>query len=168
VENSFSERAIVRTLAVLGSVVMFMTMAVPQTNAASPGAFSTTDAALISTYSAILTAQHNGANVSQLVAQLNSAVALYQKALTENSTNPSGAMLDLRNATQIASVVSAQAPTISQAGASSTQLRDAVSISSAVAVGVTAVLAYVFGGRIYRRVWFFLYKDYVVVSSKDG
>jgi hypothetical protein len=153
---------------IVALAVLSMAKLTPYNAAASSTDFSNANSALSSAYVATLSAQQKGGNISQLVSQLNVAISMYQKAQDENSTNPSGALSDLQNVIRMASNVTVQSSIISQAGASTVQLRDAVSVSSAVAVGIIAVLIYVFGGRIYRRLWFYLYKDYVVVGAKDG
>jgi hypothetical protein len=156
------------SLLFLALIIIFIAKASINSNAASASDFTGANSAINSAYSATLAAQQKGGNVSQLVTQLNSAIAQYQKAERENSTNPSVALSDLQNATRIAGSVVTQAPTVAAAGTASVQSRDVLSISSAVAIGIIAVLIYIFGERIYRRLWYYFYKDYLVVSSKNG
>ncbi len=157
-----------KTAALFIVAVFFFSSAGPRIYAADTASFSGTNSALASAYAATLAAENHGGNVSALVAELNTAISSYQNAIRENATNPSAAALDLANASQLASEVIAQAPAISAEGASLVRFRDAISISSAIAIGVLAGLVYLFGGRIYRRLWYSLYKDYVVRSGNDA
>ena len=113
-------------------------------------------------FSASQSAERQGGNVSSLIAQLNRALTLIQQASAENATNPTQAAADLANATKIAQDVTVEAASITQMGISATQAADFRSIVTASAVVVAAVLIYLFGGRVYRRLWLRVYKDYVV------
>lgn len=137
------------------------------TNAASSSDFSSANSSINSAFSSIYTAQKDGGNVTLLIAKLNAAVALVEKAQVENASNPSQATSDLQNATQIANQVSSQAPQIASAGRSATQFNEAVSISSAAAIIIIAALIYFYGARIYHKTWFYLYKKYLV-RPKNG
>ena len=128
---------------------------------------SSVDGSIQSAFLSAHSAEKTGGNVSSIVAQLNAAIALVQKADAENATNPSQASRDLQNATTIAQGVSVSAPSLGRAGSSARQDTDITSIGSAIGVVVLASLAYLFGGRIYRRIWLFAYRDYVVRPS-DG
>jgi len=107
-------------------------------------------------------AEKSGGNISSLVAKLNDAIQLVQKAGAENATDPARAAADLQNATAIAQSVAAESPSISQAGGAARQTTEAASASAASAIVMIAVLTYLFGGRIYRRAWLHLHRDYVV------
>ncbi len=115
-----------------------------------------------SAFAAAQSAERQGGNVTSLIAQLNGALALIQKASAENSTNPTQAAADLANATKIAQSVTLEAASVTQMGISSTQAADLRSIITATGIAVAAVLIYLFGGRVYRRLWLHIYKDYVV------
>ena len=155
-------------LALLALIILLIAKGSIYASGAAASDFSSANSAINSAYTATLAAQQKGGNVSQLVSQLNSAISLLQKASRENSTNPSGALSDLQNATRIAGGVITQAPSIAAVGSASIQSRDVLSISSAVAIGIIALLLYIFGERIYRRLWYYLYKEYLVVPAKNG
>ncbi|HKW04682.1 MAG TPA: hypothetical protein VJN71_05225 [Nitrososphaerales archaeon] len=137
------------------------------TNAASGSDFSSANNSINSAFSSIFAAQKDGGNVTSLIAKLNTAVALLSKAQSENATNPPQATSDLQNATQIAQQVTSEAPPVASAGRSAVQFNEAVSISSAAGIIIIAALIYIYGGRIYHRTWFYLYKKYLV-RAKNG
>jgi hypothetical protein len=130
--------------------------------AASQNDFSTTNNAITSAFVATHSAEVKGGNVSSLVIQLNAALYLMQKAQSENSTNPAQASTDLQNATQLAEQVSSDSSGIAQSGVSARSTQMDESIGASVAIIVIAILIYIFGGRIYRGAWLFVYRDYVV------
>ncbi len=134
-------------------------------SAASANNFAGTNSAISAAFVATYDAQKNGGNVSALISELNAAVTLVEKAQAENSTNPSRALSDLQNATQIANLVQSQSTSISRAGASALQVRNSESIGSAIAIAVVASLIYIYGGRIYRRAWLYAYRNHVVKPS---
>src|SRR5487761_86650 len=80
--------------------------------AASPADFSSASNAIDSAYVSVHSAEESGGNVSSLVNQLDSALALVQRAQSENATNPSQATLDLQNATQIAQKVALESSSV--------------------------------------------------------
>ena len=131
-------------------------------SAASQSEFSTASNAITSAFVSTHSAELKGGNVSSLVTKLNAAVGLVQKARLENSSNPAQASADLQNATQLAGQVSGNSAGIGQSGASakSTQMDESVGASAAIIA--VAILIYIFGGRIYRMAWLYVYGDYVV------
>ena len=114
--------------------------------------------AFVSAYSA----EKSGGNVSSLIAELNNAIQLVQKAEAENATSPSQAAADLQNATRDAQRVTAESASVAQMGGAARQITELTSVSAASAVVVVAALTYIFGGRIYRSAWLRLHKYYVV------
>ena len=120
---------------------------------ASQSDFSVTNDAITSAFVTTRIAEAKGGNVSSLVTMLNEALALVQKAQSENSTNPSQASTDLQNATQLAEQVSSDSVGIAQSGSSANSTRTTESIGASVGIIVIAILVYIFGGRIYRRAW---------------
>lgn len=133
--------------------------------AATVNDFTNANSAIDSAYLATHKAEKSGGNVTVQINELNTAIALIEKAQAENSTQPAQALLDLDNATQIAILVSNQSSSIADAGASATQMRNTLSVGSAIVIIVAAAMIYLYGGRIYRRVWLYLYKNYVVKPS---
>jgi hypothetical protein len=145
-------------MAVILTIAIAATPSYAVTQSSADGGYTSIQTAFAATQSA----GRQGGNVTSLIAQLNSAVALIQKASAENATNPTQAAADLANATKIAQSVTIEAVSVAQMGASATQAADIRSIITASAIAVAAALIYVFGGRVYRRLWLRAYKDYVV------
>ena len=115
-----------------------------------------------SAFAAAYAAERSGGNVSSLDAKLNDAIQLVQKAGAENATDPAQAVMDLQNATSIAKSVIAESPSVARAGSAARQTAQATSVGAASAIVLAAALTYIFGGRIYRKAWLRLYRDYVV------
>jgi len=130
--------------------------------AATPADFTNTNNAIASAFVAAQNAEAKGGNVSGLVVLLNQALALVQKAESENSSNPAQATADLKDATALAEDVSADAIQVGYTGAAARTTQIEESIGESIAIVVIAVLIYIFGGRIYRRIWFYLYRDFIV------
>jgi hypothetical protein len=143
-------------------VVALALMPTPTSTAASPSSFSTASSSIATAYVTVSHAQQDGGNVSDLVASLNTALGLYTKALKENGTNPALALSDLQNATAMAQQVTLAAPAIGQAGVSAHQAQEYLSVGTAAAVVAIAALLYVYGERIYHRLWLRLYSGYTV------
>jgi hypothetical protein len=137
-------------------------IAAQTSSAASQSDFSTVSNAITSAYVATHNAELKGGNVSSLITKLNAAVDLVQKAQAENSSDASQASADLQNATQLAEQVSSDSAGIGQSGASARSTQTDESIGASAAIIAVAILIYIFGGRIYRRAWLYLYKDYIV------
>ncbi len=131
-------------------------------SAATQAQVSSANSQIQSAFVAVHGAEKSGGDVSSLVSQLNDAVSLVGAAQAENSTNPAQAAADLANATSIAQVVSAAAGPVGQRGASVRQAQGLLSVGSAAAIVVVAVMIYVYGDRVYRRAWLRLYGGYVV------
>ena len=156
------------SLALIATILIVPFIFIPaSSNAASSSDFSNANSAINSAFNATLNAQQKGANVTDLVAKLNIAVGLVQKAQAENATNPGLATSDLQNATQIAGQVSSAAPSLGQSGANARTIQYSISIGASIVIIAVAALIYIYGGRIYHLLWFYLYKDYIVRSSKE-
>jgi hypothetical protein len=123
---------------------------------------SSANSGIQSAFASAQGAEKSGGNVSSLVAKLNEAIQLVQKAEAENGTSPAQADADLRNATALAQGVTAESQSVAQAGSAARQTAEVTSLGAASAVVVLAALAYAFGGRLYRRAWLRLHRDYVV------
>jgi hypothetical protein len=130
--------------------------------AASSSQFASTNAAIASAFAATSNAKQSGGNVTGLVANLNLALNLTQEALSVNSTNPAESTILLQNATRLANQVSSQAASVQSSGASARQFLTEESVGGAIATIVVAALIYIYGGRIYRMIWFFIYRNHVV------
>ena len=143
-------------------VVLILAMASPSSSAASGASFSGTTSAVQSAFLAVQNAGSEGGNITSLVVQLNGALALVQKASAENSTNPSQASADLQSALSIAQGVQASAAGVAQQGVAARQLQLEISITSAAVILGVAVVLYMYGDRIYRRLWLRTYGSHVV------
>ncbi len=123
---------------------------------------SSTNSAIQSAFASVYSAEKSGANVSALDARLNDAIQLVQNAVAENATNPAQAAADLQNATSVAQSVVTESPAAAQAGSAARQATEIASVSAASAIVVVSSLTYAFGGRVYRKAWLRLHRDYVV------
>ena len=123
---------------------------------------SSANSQIQSAFTSAYGAEKAGGNVSSLDSKLNEAIQLVQKAEAENASSPAQAAVDLQNATGIALSVAAESPSVSQAGSAARQTTELTSVGAASAIVVAAALTYIFGGRIYRKAWLRLYRDYVV------
>ena len=130
--------------------------------AVTPTQVSSATGAIQSAFASTLSAEKSGGNTSSLVAQLNAAIQLVQKAESENATEPAQAAADLQNATAIAQSVMAESPSVGQAGSAARQTTEATSVGAASVIILVAALTYIFGGRAYRMAWLRTHRDYVV------
>ena len=136
--------------------------------AASSTDFSSANSAIASAFAATSAAEQRGGNVTSLTTMLNEATILVQKAQSENSANPSQATLDLQNATQIANKVSSLAPSVGNSGAFAKEVQTAESIGASIGIVVGAILLFIFGERLYRILWFYLYRNYTLRGEQNG
>ena len=120
-----------------------------------------------SAFSSVYYAEQNGGDVTTLVQKLNIAVSLFQKAVTENATDPNTAIADLSNATTIAQMVSLNSTSVSTSGSMARQLRLTGSLGTVAATLGIAALAYLKGDRIYRRLWLYVYRNHVVKKNDE-
>jgi hypothetical protein len=123
---------------------------------------STANNEIQSAFAAAYGAERSGGNVSSLDAELNGAIQMVQTAEAENMTDPAQAAADLQNATTVAQRVTADSPSVAQAGSAARQTTEVSSVSAAFAIVVVASLTYVFGARLYRKAWLRLHREYVV------
>jgi hypothetical protein len=130
--------------------------------AATPSQFASANSAIANAFAATASAKENGGNVSGLVASTNLALNFTEQAQAVNSSNPSEATVFLQNATRIAQQVASEAASVQSSGAAAKQITTDESIGGAIATVVIAVLIYIYGGRIYRTFWFFIYRNHVV------
>ena len=147
------------------AVVSLLVMASPMASAAGGASFSGASSAVQGAFVAVQTAGKDGGNITSLVAQLNGALALIQKASGENSSNPAQATADLQSAMGIAQAVQASAAGVDQQGNAARQLQLEISIAAAVVIVGIAVALYVYGDRIYRRLWLRIYANHLVKKA---
>ncbi len=149
-------------LAILTTLGLSLHFLVLPAGAVTQSDLSGANTAIQSAFTATYNAEKSGGNVSSLVNELKTAVQLVQKASAENATNPAQASIDLGNATQLAQRVAAQSLPVAQAGSAARQSLRLRSVGSAAAIVVIAALVYLYGGRVYHRLWLRMYRDYVV------
>jgi len=143
-------------------VVLFMVVVPPEVTAANQSSFKGASSAVQVAFAAVQTAGNDGGNITSLVAQLNGALALVQKASAENSTDPAQASADLQLALSMVAVVQSSAADVAQHGTSARQLQFETSVASAIVIVGIAVALYAYGDRIYRRIWLRVYGGHVV------
>jgi len=134
---------------------------------AAGGQFATANNSVNDAFSSVYYAEQNGGDVSALVEKLNTAVSLVQRALAENATDPNSATADLSNATAIAQMVSLNSTSVSTSGSMARQLRLYESLGTVTASLGIAALAYLKGDRVYRRLWFYIYRNHVVRKNDE-
>ncbi len=147
---------------VMITLLAFSSMSIYYVNAAQSSEFASTNQQIQSAFVAINVAETAGANVSSLVSELNASLQLVQKAQLENSSSPGLASADLQNASQIASNVQSQAVVLKQ---DAIQVRNTQTIEIGIEVGViivATILILIYGDRIYRRLWLFVYRNFVL------
>jgi Protein of unknown function (DUF1616) len=152
-------------MAVILAILMIASLLVlPQaTSAATPAAFSQANSAIQDAYTAVYTAQiQDFADVGNLVSQLNASALLVNKAIAENSTDPSQATADLASATSIAQGVLSSTAAVADAGTSAHRLLVAYEILMSLVVVLIAGMAYAVSGRVYQWWWVSAYRDYDV------
>ena len=146
-------------------IVLFLAMGSSGVFAANQASFNSASSGVQNAFVAVQTAGKDGGNVTSLVTQLNGALALLQKASTENSSKPAQASTDLQSALTIAQGVQSAAAAVAQQGMSSRQLQLDLSVASAVVIVVIAIALYFYGDRIYHRLWLRMYSGYVVKEA---
>jgi len=150
---------------IVALIVTFLAIGAPVVSAANQATFNGASSAVQKAFVAVQTAGTDDGNITSLVAQLNGALALIQKASGENGSNPAQASVDLQSAVGIAQDVESSAASVAQQGSSARQLQFELSVGSAVVIIGIAVALYVYGDRIYRRVWLRMYREQVVKKS---
>ena len=145
--------------------LLFLMIGAPVVSAASQASFNGASSAVQSAFVAVQAAGRDGGNVTSLVAQLNGALALVQKASAENSSSPAQAAIDLQSASSMAQGVQTSAATVAQQGTSARQFQLGLSIGSAILIIGIAIALYAYGDRIYRRAWLRMYRGQVVKKT---
>ena len=143
-------------------LVTLLTVGEPAAYAASQASLNGASSAVQSAFVATQTAGKDGGNITSLLAQLNGALALVQKASAENSTKPAQASTDLQSAQTIALQVQSSAAMVAQQGTSARRFQLFFSLFSALVIICFAAAIYVFGDKIYRRLWLRMYGNYAV------
>lgn len=128
----------------------------------APTQISGANTAIESAFASVYAAEKSGGNVTSLDAQLNEAIQLVQQAQVANATDPSQAGSDIQNATSIAQSVVVESASVARSGSSARQTTEVTSLGAAAAIVLVAAMTYAFGGRIYRKAWLRVYRDYEV------
>lgn len=147
---------------VLALVALSLCSRADSAAAITPAQVSGANGEIQSAFASAYSAEKSGGDVSSLDGTLNMAIQLVLKAETENATDPAQAAADLQNATAAAQSVIAESPSVASAGSAARQMAEMTSAGAASAIVLAAALTYLFGGRIYRRAWLRLHRDYVV------
>lgn len=143
-------------------LVFLILLEAPESVAAGNASFNGASSSVQQAFVAVQSAGKDGGNVASLVTELNGALALIQKATSENSTNPSQAVTDLNSAVTIAQGAQSSASNIATQGISARRVQLFLSVVSAFAIVCVAAAIYVFGDRIYRMLWLRIYGGHVV------
>jgi len=133
-----------------------------QTSRAEAQSHSQAEAAIAQAYGAILGAQQSGGDVTSLVAQLNSAISLVQRADVANTTDPSQAQSLYAQASSLAAQVVQSAPGVAAAGRASVMTAQIDLAIETVFLGVLAVAAYLSLPRIFWSLWLSAHRDWRV------
>jgi hypothetical protein len=157
---------------VISLLVLILCFASPYSSSSqtSQASFQTANNAILSAYSQVRTIAHDRGNATIFVAKLNLAINLYNKAQGENASDPSQALSDLQNATQIANSVQNEAAPIARQLETQRQNENYLEIGGSVAVVVAATLVYFYGGALYDWIWLYQRRDsfIVVVTKKEN
>ena len=116
-------------------------------------------------YSAILSAEQSGGNVSSLVKTLNSAISLVQEGNFENATNPQQASDLYSQASTIAQQVINEAPAIASAGRGGVLTAQLDLALETAVLAVLAAVAYLYLPRIFWRYWLRTHRDWRVKKA---
>lgn len=112
-------------------------------------------------YKALIKAENNGANISELVEQLNIALDFKSQAQMLTNINP-----------QEAQLLASQAQTLAQNVTAYASMAETVSVGAmAIVIAVVAVVAgvliYLFGPKAYWKLWLKLRKNYRVTTRSS-
>ena len=116
-------------------------------------------------YAAVLNAEQSGGNVTALVAKLNSAVSLMQRADALNATSPAKAQSLYSQASTLAQQVISSAPAVAAAGKAATFDAQASLAVETAALAALAVLAYLYVPRLFWRYWYRTHRDWRVKKA---
>jgi hypothetical protein len=108
-------------------------------------------------YQAIVKASNAGADTNQLIQQLNEAINLTAQAQQLISKEPQQAQILANEAQNIAQNVTQQATVAQQSAANVLPI---IEVAIAAALVATGILVYVFGPKLFWRLWFNLRKNY--------
>ncbi|MDA4126920.1 MAG: hypothetical protein OK452_06935 [Thaumarchaeota archaeon] len=147
----------------IGISLLFLSML--PTSRASAQISSGVRAQIGQAYSAVLTAEQDGGNISSLVATLNTAISLVQQADSINDTNPSKAQALYAKAASLASQVVQASPSVAAAGRASVGAAQLALVAETVALIGIAVVTYRFGPRLFWTVWLRAHRTWKVRKS---
>ncbi len=115
-----------------------------------------------SAFTAVQSAEREGGNVTELVSQLNQALALLSLSSNVSATNPALSEEYIANATAIAEHVLSSAPAIGARGDAGRSERTYLAIGSSAGVVALGSLIYVYGELVYYAIFERLYRGYIV------
>ena len=122
-------------------------------------------AAVHDAYKALLEASDAGGDVTELTEQLNSALNLIAQSESLAVSDPSESQRLATQAQDIANSVTAQAPSIKDAGTAQTQTSTLILAGSVAALIITGIIVYVFGQKAMWKIWLKLRSNYSVATK---
>ena len=150
-----------RAVAAMAATCILALLFVPASSANAQTS-SQVKAQIAQAYTAVLTAEQGGGNVTSLVAKLNSAVSLVQQADALNATDPARAQPLYSQASALAQQVIGAAPAVAAAGRASTFDAQVSLVAETAVLAALAVLAYLYVPRLFWRYWYRTHRDWRV------
>ncbi|MGE5555604.1 MAG: DUF1616 domain-containing protein [Methanocella sp.] len=123
------------------------------------------ESATINAYNAITEAHQAGADTTQLIEQLNTALNLTSQAKQAQTNNPQEAETLANQAIEIAQNVTQQAHTAQQTAENTLPI---AAITTASALVVAGIAIYFLGPKIYWNIWLKLRKNYRLNTKKTS
>ena len=153
-----------RAIAAVAAACVIALLFVPASSASGQTS-SQVKAQIAQAYTAVLTAEQSGGNVTSLVAKLNSAVSLVQQADALNATDPASAQSLYSQASALAQQVIGAAPAVAAAGRAAVfDAQVSLAVETAV-LAALAVLAYLYVPRLYWGYWYRTHRDWRVKKA---
>jgi hypothetical protein len=112
-------------------------------------------------------AESSGANVTQLVQELNQALLLINQGESIQGSDPSQASSLFQQASAIASTVEEQIPSALVEGQAATRAELFWLGAYLVGISVACVLIYLFGSRVFWTLWLRTHRSWVVRKSAE-
>jgi hypothetical protein len=169
-KKSIYEKSLILCLFVLTYVAInvhvgpFLASQIPLSNRQN---FSNALKEITASYVEVNSAYQQGENVTLLVNNLNNAIALYDKALGENSTDAAQAINDLQNATRIATQVLDNSTILTRIGTTQKERQVDIALVESVMIILVAIIAYFYIENIYEFIWFHQRKNSMVIPTDE-
>jgi len=135
-------------------------------------AIADTRSEIYNAFKAVARAYNAGGDVGELVKRLNEALSLISKAEELLDEDPEETMHLSSEAQIIAQNVTLEAPNVEERGLQRKQVETVIMVGSSFGLVASGVLIYVYGPRIFWRIWVRLRRNYRVIArhshSKSG